>query len=47
VLVPAGTTIRGRITRLKHEVEGEKYFLVGLSFEEFAIILDAGAKSGI
>jgi hypothetical protein len=41
VLVPAGFTIHGRITHLEHHLEGEKYFLVGLSFEEFAIVLDA------
>jgi hypothetical protein len=41
VLVPAGTTIRGRITQLEHHLEGEKYFLVGLSFEDFPIALDA------
>ncbi len=41
VLVPAGTTIRGRITHLEHRLQGDKYFLVGLSFDEFAMVLDA------
>jgi len=41
VLVQAGTAVRGRITHLEHHVEGEKYFLVGLSFETFAMVLDA------
>jgi hypothetical protein len=41
VLVPAGTTIRGRITHLEHHLAGKKYFLVGLSFEDFPIALDA------
>jgi hypothetical protein len=50
VLAPAGSLIRGRITHLEHKIEGEKYFLVGLSFETLelqgaatplAVILDA------
>jgi hypothetical protein len=41
VLLAAGTTIRGRITHLEHHIEGKKYFLVGLSFEDFPIALDA------
>jgi hypothetical protein len=41
VLVPAGATIHGRITHLEHHLEGEKYFLIGLSFDEFAMVLDA------
>jgi hypothetical protein len=41
VLLAAGTPLHGRITNLEHHVEGEKYFLVGLSFDTLAIILDA------
>lgn len=50
VLAPAGSLLRGRITHLEHHIEGEKYFLVGLSFETLdtaggaqplAIILDS------
>jgi hypothetical protein len=41
VLAPAGAPLHGRITHLEHHVEGEQYFLLGLSFEEFAIILDS------
>jgi len=41
VLVPAGAAVHGRITHLEHHVEGEKYFLVGLSFDTFSMILDA------
>ncbi len=33
VLLPAGSVIQGRITHLEHKVEGERYFLVGLSFD--------------
>jgi hypothetical protein len=41
VLVEAGAVIHGRITHLEHHVEGEKYFLVGISFEAFPMMLDA------
>jgi hypothetical protein len=41
VLVPAGTTLRGRITHMERHLESEKYFLVGLAFEKFPMVLDA------
>jgi hypothetical protein len=41
VLIPAGTALHGRIAHLEHHLEGEKYFLVGLNFEDFAMVLDA------
>jgi len=41
VLAPAGTTIRGRITHLEHHLEGKKYFLIGMSFQDFPVALDA------
>ena len=53
VLVPAGAAVRGRITHLEHKLAGEKYFLVGISFQTLdfggsslplAIILDASRQ---
>jgi hypothetical protein len=41
VLVPAGAALHGRITHLEHHVEGDKYFLVGVSFDTFPMILEA------
>jgi hypothetical protein len=40
VLMEAGTVIRGRINHLEHKIEGEKYFLIGLSFDTLPIVLD-------
>jgi len=40
VLIEAGTVVRGRITHLEHKIEGEQYFLIGLSFDPLPIVLD-------
>jgi hypothetical protein len=46
VLIPAGVALHGRISHLEHHLEGEKYFLVGLNFEDFAMVLDAAHQVG-
>lgn len=45
VLLPAGIPVHGRITHLEHHIEGDNYFLVGLSFDSLHIILDSAHQT--
>jgi hypothetical protein len=54
VLIPAGATVRGRITRLEHHFQPQPYFLIALSFNRlvegdnsspFAAKYDGSAES--
>jgi len=44
VLMPAGTVLHGRITQMEHHVEGENYFIIGVSFDEVSMILDSRSQ---